>query len=432
MRLLFLSIFSLILIAFSCKSKDASNVETKPNPENLKLAEGKAYAPEDAANANNEAGWDLFLSERKADGNLFISPYSISSALAMTYAGSAGITADEMGKAMHWPENSLALHQSLGKQMKSLDGEAHKFFKINVANRIYLNVGRKLYEEFSNINQDLYGAGVEALNFSEHEKAAETINQWVSQKTEAMIPKLLKPEILKGAEMVLVNAIFFYGGWANQFKETSTQKDSFFTVGGQAIQTDMMGRYWADDDDEKEENFNYYEDELFQVLELPYHENKGSMIVFLPQKNDSISYELDSLMAKMTYEDIVGRINALEYLSANLNLKLPKWKQRSKAKLKPNFVSLGMKTAFSNAAEFPLITDEVELKISEIVHEAVIEVTEKGTKAAAATAVVTKETSAAPEEIKEVHFIANRPFFYIIKDRKTSNFLFMGQLIKPE
>lgn len=419
-------------MVFSCKNKDASNVTTKPTPKDLKLSVGDDYSSEDAANSNNQAGWDLFLTERKTGENLFISPYSISSALAMTYAGAGGITAEEMGKLMHWPKNSLALHQSLGKQMKALDAEADKLFKVNVANRIYLNQGKKLFEEFSYINQDLYGAGIEELNFSVPKDAAKKINDWVSLKTEKMIPKLLEPDILEGAEMVLVNAIFFYGGWANPFKEVSTKKDSFFMANNQSIMMDMMSRYWEHDEEELEENFNYYEDELFQVLELPYHENKGSMIIFLPQQTDSISQVLDSLMTKMTYEDIVGRINALEYLNANLNLKLPKWKQRSQAKLKPSFKSLGMITAFSNGAEFPMITDEIKLKISEIVHEAVIEVTEKGTKAAAATAVVTKETAAAPQEIKEVDFIANRPFFYLIKDRKTNTFLFMGQFVAPK
>jgi serpin B len=425
----------LLLLSFiftACQNSNQSNVGTKATPEDLKLEEGTEFSLEDAAAANNQAGLSIFLAKRQAAQNLFISPYSISSALAMTYLGARNATEDEMRKVMYWPANSKGLHTGLGNQMKTLDAAADQLFKVNVANRIYVKEGLKLFKEFSEVNQDIYGAGVQALSFEDVDKAANTINNWVSQKTEKMIPKLLDPKLLDGAEMVLVNAIFFYGGWANPFKEESTEKDSFFVQSDQIKMIDMMSRYWAHDNDELEEGFNYYEDAEFQVLELPYHEAKGSMIIFLPQKNDSMTYHLDSLMEKITYEDIVGRINALEYFSGNLNLKLPKWKQRTSALLKPTLEKLGMQKSFSNVAEFPAMTDEIQLKISEVVHEAVIEVSEKGTKAAAATAVITKETSAAPQEVRELSFIANRPFFYLIKDKQTNTFLFMGQFVKPE
>ncbi len=422
----------ILLLLGACTNPDSSNVETKATPEAQQLPEGKSFSIESAAQANNQMGLELFLKLRKGvGGNLFISPYSISNALGMTYAGAANATEKEMGEFMHWPANTKALHQGLSEQMQQLHAHHQQLYKINIANRIYLNQGRSLFEEFAKVNQASYGVGVEALNFQESTKAAQQINDWVSLKTEKMIPKLLNAELLKQAEMVLVNAIFFYGGWANPFKEEMTKSDTFFLEAQNTKMTDMMYRYWKHDDDELEEGFNYYEDATFQVLALPYHQNKGSMIIFLPQKNDSITYDLDSLMADMSYDNLVKRINALEYVSADVELKLPKWTQRRQVLLKSYCQSMGMQAPFSDAADFSRMTDEMNLKISEIVHEAVVEVTEKGTKAAASTAVVTKETAARPAE-RTIRFIANRPFFYLIKDNETNTFLFMGQLLDPK
>ena len=426
-KLSYLRILTVLLFFSACTSEP--QVPTTESPADKLLLKGDAITVANMAKANNSFAFDIFKKMYSNDpkSSFFLSPFSISAAMAMTYAGAAGNTEAEFGKTMHWRENTEALHQSFADLMMNMKkSSVGKEFTINIANRLYISDGIKLFKQFSEINAQKYGAAVQATDFSKLEEAANTINNWVSEQTNKMIPKLLKPDLLKDAKLVLVNAVYFYGGWANKFKEESTQKDTFWSAKTPTV-TEFMNQYWNAEDSETKHPFAYTENNRFQVLSLPYAEGKGSMVVFLP-KADSSAVKLQEAISTMDFVELNSSLQSLNAINSILELKIPKWKQRSQFDLVSTFKSMGMELPFSDAADFSRITADLQLKIGAIIHEAVVEVSEKGTEAAAATAVITKETIAAPDERepKVIRFIADRPFFYLIRDTATGSILFMG------
>lgn len=422
-------ILSLAFIGLiACTSE--KNIATVETPTDKLLAKGDAVGVEAMARANNAFALDIFkqVAANNADAGFFISPFSISAALAMTYAGAGGTTETEMSKTLYWKGNTEATHQAFGDLIGNMQkASSGKEFTLNIANRLYTQEGIKLYKQFSDINAQKYGASVQSLDFGKTEEAAKAINIWVSEQTQKMIPELLKPSVLEGAKLVLVNAVYFYGGWANKFEEESTQKDTFWTKPESPTVTDFMNNYWNAEDSESKYPFAYTENKNFQVLSLPYHEGKGNMVIFLP-KQDSQAMRLQEAILSLNMEDLQNSLQSLSPVSEILDLKLPKWKQRSQFELVDVFKSLGLNAPFNDKADFSRITPEVALEIGAIIHEAVVEVSEKGTKAAASTAVITKATSTRePNEPQIITFHANRPFFYMIRDNATGSILFMGR-----
>lgn len=426
MKIKYLSLLSLIAFCFACKTEQ--NVSLVNTPEDKKIPAGNELKVQELVKKNNAFALDIFKKMAGSE-NLFMSPFSISSALAMTYVGAAGETEAEMSKTLHWPENTAALHKTFGQLTTDLEKDAKsKEFTINIANRIYTDKSFQIFQQFSDLNTNAYKATVQSIDFGKPEEAATTINNWVSGKTEKMIPSLLDASSLNGAKLVLVNAVYFYGAWSIPFEEENTKKDDFFTAPDNSVSTEFMKNNWSAD--EEKFLFKYNENEQFQALELPYSENKGAMVILLPRADSTGAYKpLQELVAGLNASDLESLLSGLS-MRNRVDLMIPKWKQKSKSNLVDVFQGLGMKAPFTGQADFSRMSP-TPLFISAIIHEAVVDVSEKGTKAAASTAVTTKATSVMIDPNDIIRFHANRPFIYLIRDQKTGSILFMGQMLKP-
>jgi serpin B len=377
---------------------------------------------------NNHFAADVYKLIAKSDKNCFFSPYSISTALAMTYAGAKGETAEQMQKALRWTQgNTDVFHQEFGALQSQVDKSNSEKLITKVANRIWANISTKLAPDFVEQNTKYYGAGVERIDFNKS-SAAPTINRWVESQTNNLIKDLLKPDDVKGAELVLVNAIYFYGEWLLAFDKEQSMDMNFTTSTGEVVQTKFMTmRNWSKKTDNK--TFKYTEDDNVQVLELPYEDNKASMVVVLPKPN----YSLAQLIEDLDESKIQTWQQNLANLRYKLNLYLPKWKIIQQFSLTTVLKKMGMNIPFTEAADFSSMVQNNVVKISDVIHKAFVEVSEKGTEAAAATAVIIKRTtSVEPREEVKINFVADHPFLYYIKDNATGSILFMGHINNPK
>jgi serpin B len=411
------------------KMEITENPSSLPSASSLQIEKTSPEAMQKLAQENNHFAADAYKLIAKPDENCFFSPYSISSALAMTYAGARGKTADEMQKAMRWTQpTSEAFHAAFGDLQAEIDKSNSKKLITKVANRIWINEGVKLMPNFVAQNTKYYGAGIEKIDFGNSIAAAQTINKWVESKTNNLIKDLLTPENLKDARMVLVNAIYFYGEWLLAFDEKQSQNMTFTTGKGEAVETKfMIMREWSKKTPNK--TFKYTEDNDVQVLELPYHDNKSSMVVVLPKQN----YSLAKLIEDLDETKIQNWQQKLAELSHRLNLYLPKWKITQQFSVKNILMKMGMDVPFSNSADFSDMIEGGGITISDVIHKAFVDVSEKGTEAAAATAViVTRTTSVQPRQEVVINFVADHPFLYYIKDNATGSILFMGHIHNPK
>lgn len=369
--------------------------------------------------ANNQFTFDLFKQVFKEDTNIIFSPYSISSTMAMTYGGAQGKTKKEFEQVFHFPD-SLKTHQGyyfLNGNFENLNKQ--EGLKIKIANGIWKKENFGFKETFISITNNYYNGSVYSLT------SAEKINDWTKKKTSGKITKLLDESDLVNVKMVLTNAVYFKGGWDNPFKKSETTQDSFIVNKNKKIAVDMM---------HKTDQFNYYNDQYMQIIELPYKNKNASMIIVLPKERTfSFSQVIENIDAtfikNLTYNSKEAFYFQQKYsFQPNLiNLSLPKFSCNSSLELKTVLSNMGMPSAFDiDHANFKGITHE-DLCISKVIHKAFIEVNEKGSEAAAATSVtmVTREIK------KPIEVNINRPFLFFIKDSKTNTILFIGAIQNP-
>jgi serpin B len=392
-----------------------------------------------AAKATNQLGVDLQRQLATGDANLCISPYSINSALAMTFAGADGETRTEMARVLHFsnsgdvPASFSALQQSL-QQMSAKTAELAKESKkfggpsepitLNIANRLFAKKGYHFREAFLSLVKQNFGGAFEPLDFAVDPAAAtQRINKWVADQTRDRIRYLIPSGALdKTTRLVLANALYLKAPWANEFTQTATKPEPFF-VRGAPVDVPMM---------RKTTSLGYAKREGFTVVTVPYAGNDLQFVVLLPDEING----LRSLESKLT-GDVLGACAKLE--TRDVDLHLPKFKlQPPTVALKEKFEALGMKTAFdipSGSANFDKIAPRRPndyLYISNIFHKTFIAVDEKGTEAAAATAVVMMARSALmsppppPVEIK-----VDRPFVYAIQHVPSGVCLFLGRVTDP-
>ncbi len=371
---------------------------------------------------NTDFALSLYQLLKTKDGNLFYSPYSISEALAMTYGGARGETEKQMATALRFQLAQSQLHPAfnsldiaLAKRGKGAHGTDGKGFRLNVVNAIW---GQKDFK-FSNSYLDLlaqnYGAGMRLVDYiNQSEPARQTINQWVSDQTEAKIKDLLpQGSVTDMTRLVLTNAIYFNAAWASQFNKSMTQEGQFTLVDGNIVTVPLM---------RQQDSFRYTESTDFQVVELPYDGNELSMIILLPKLENFSNFEkaLTSTQLK----------TILDSLSNNeVNLSLPKFSVSSEFSLNQTLSDLGMPLAFSpTEADFSGIDGARDLYISDVVHKAFVTVDEEGTEAAAATGVVIG-TDDMPLEVKQM--TVDHPFIYLIRDNPTGTILFAGRVMNP-
>ena len=391
-----------------------------------------------AAKATNQLGVDLQRQLATGDANLCISPYSINSAMAMTFAGADGETRTEMARVLHFsnggdvPASFSALQHSL-QQMSAKTAELAKESKkfggpsepitLNIANRLFAKKGYHFREAFLSLVKQNFGGAFEPLDFAVDPAAAtQRINKWVADQTRDRIRDLIPSGALdKTTRLVLANALYLKAPWANEFPQTATKPEPFF-VRGAPVDVPMM---------RKTTSLGYAKREGFTVVTVPYAGNDLQFVVLLPDEING----LRSLESKLT-GDVLGACAKLE--KRDVDLHLPKFKlQPPTVALKEKFEALGMKTAFdipSGSANFDKIAPRRPndyLYISNIFHKTFIAVDEKGTEAAAATAVVMMARSALMSPPPPVEVKVDRPFVYAIQHVPIGGCLFLGRVTDP-
>ncbi|HET6441808.1 MAG TPA: serpin family protein [Phycisphaerae bacterium] len=411
MRRGMLGVMVLVVLASSQAAVGAVEQPTAP-PQDAAQAEDVAKVAEGC----NRFAFDLYARLKGAEGNLFLSPYSISTALTMTYAGARGRTAEQMAKVLCLPATGEAVHGAYGALQNDLNaaGEGGAF-ELAVANRLWGQKGYGFLPDFLALIKANYGAGLEQVDFAGATEAArQTINTWVEKKTRDKIKELLKPGILgRETTLVLTNAIYFKGKWAEEFDKKLTRDEDFFVTPEKTVAVPLM---------HQTADFGYFEGDGLQALELPYRGDRLAMVVLLPKAKDGLAALEASLSADKVAE-WVGKLHRRE-----VQVALPRFKTTAEFSLKDTLVAMGMAAAFGGDADFSGMTGAKDLFISAVVHKAFVDVNEEGTEAAAATAVVMGR-AAMPEPAPV--FCADHPFLFLIRDTKTGAILFFGRILDP-
>lgn len=367
---------------------------------------------------NRAFAFDLYQAIREENGNLFYSPYSISLALAMTYAGARGETEQQMADTLHFTLSQDRLHPAfnaldleLTSRGEGAEGQEGGF-RLNIVNSIWGQTGYSFLPQFLDTLAENYGAGLRLLDFVKApEESRVAINDWVSEETEGKIEGLLPPNsITPETVLVLTNAIYFNAAWRHPFEEELTHDGPFNLLDGGQIIAPMM---------EQTEYLGYAEGEGYQAVELPYDGKELSMVILLPAAGhfEEFASALDAERVASSLKDI----NPQE-----IHLTMPKFTYESDFRLKETLAAMGMPAAFT-AADFSGMDGTRNLFIGDVIHKAFVSVDEAGTEAAAATAVVVP--TAAPTQPKEVK--VDRPFVFVIRDLETDAFLFVGRVVNP-
>jgi serpin B len=387
----------------------------------VKQQENVAMDVSGIVKGGNQFALDLYQQLRSEEGNLFFSPTSISTALTMTYAGAAGGTEAEMAKTLHFQTPNDQLHDG----MKALQAfwktpDEKKGIRLNLANRLWGQESYEFLPAFLQVTRDKYGAELARLDFSQSEEARETINTWIEEETEDKITDLIPVGgVSSDTKLVLTNAVYFHGIWAEPFGKDRTKDEDFNLTAADKIKVPMMHRW--------DESRHGAIDDL-QVLELPYGDSSLSMIIVLPKEIDGLA----DLEAKLTFQNLQRWTASLKH-EDEVKVYLPKFKTTSQFEMSDTLKMMGMKSAFdANVADFSGMTGDKDLFISAVIHKAFVDVNEEGTEAAAATAVIMAPTAAPVQEPTEPPvFRADHPFVFMIRDNHNDAILFMGRIMNP-
>ena len=370
---------------------------------------------------NNAFALDIYQTLSAQDGNLILSPFSISLALVMTYAGARGETESQMADTLHFdlPQGQLhpafnALDQDLAARGE-VKSDEEKPFQLNIANAVWAEQTYPFLQEFLDVIASNYGAGIRLANFvNQFESVRIEINDWVFDQTEEKIKDLLPEGVLSSdTRMVLVNAIYFKADWLSQFDAADTFEAPFHLLDGTEVSANMMNQATF---------MPYYQGDGFQAVELPYAGDTAAMDILVPDEGNFEAFE-SSLDGDLFNETI----NGLQ--PASLQLSLPKFTFESSFSLSDALKSMGMLDAFDpDIANFSGMTEKNDLFISDVIHKAFVAVDEEGTEAAAATAVIMDVTSAM---MSDITLTIDRPFIFIIRDKPSGQILFIGRVLNP-
>jgi serpin B len=360
---------------------------------------------------NDQFALGLYRQLRDEKGNLFFSPYSISTALAMTYAGARGDTAREMADVLHFTLDPQKLHPAFAELLHAVQGGGKKRkAQLYVANALWGQKGYHFLPEFKKVTAENYNAALRDVDFKgDTESARKTINAWVEGQTNRKIQELLKPGILNAdTRLVLTNAIYFKAAWLRPFSPKQTKDAEFFGDGKTSKVPTMHNTLRT----------GYAKFGDLHVLELPYQDEELSMLVFLPPRGGLAEFEKTLTPANVSK----WRAKVSDHI---VNVKLPKFKVTSEFRLDDALKALGMKRAFDRlGADFSGMTTQERLFISAVVHKAFVDVNEKGTEAAAATGSVMERLSAPPPAT----FHADHPFVFLLRENRTGSVLFLGRV----
>ncbi len=413
-----LALILTIVMATITDCKPAEQVTAKENTNQKYVVKG-----------NNEFAFDLYAKLRGTEGNLFFSPYSISTALVLAYCGARGQTEAEMATVLHLPTapgktaalkdtiEQIRFHSAFGKIIKDLNSRGEKGgYELSIANALW---GQKKYgflKDYLELIETNYGGKLNQVDFIRTaESTRKTINRWVEKKTNNKIKNLIQKGVLNSmTRLVLTNAVYFKGNWARQFKKDNTKDAPFTLVDGKKVDAAMMNQ---------KAEFGYMETGNFQGLELPYVDDELSMIIMLPKEYNG----LDELEKTLTVENLTKWLSTL--YKREVVVSVPKFKMTSQFGLASVLKSMGMTDAFSSNANFSGINGKRDLFISAVIHKAYVDVNEEGTEAAAATAVTIRAVSIGPSRIPV--FRADHPFMFLIRDNHSGSILFIGRVMNP-
>ena len=386
----------------------------------VRCAEGAPAAPqvdkEQVVKGNTAFALDLYAQLRSQKGNLFFSPYSISTALAMTYAGARGETADQMARVLHLSLDQAHVPAAFGAVDRSLlAGDKPKSYQLYTANALWGQKGHPFSPAFLKLIREAYRGELQEADFqSAPEPARQAINAWVEKETRDKIKELFPPGVLDpSTRLVLANAIYFKGDWASPFKKASTKEDKFHISATQDVPARFM---------HQTAHFNYLEGADFQALEMPYAGKDLSFVAFLPRKLDGLA-DFERTMTESKLAAWLGKLHQSE-----VRVSFPKFQMTETLQLQKTLAAMGMPLAFGDQADFSGIDGSHELFISAVLHKAFVDVNEEGTEAAAATGIAIRATAilAKPPE-----FRADHPFLFLIRDTRSGSILFIGRLTEP-
>jgi len=375
--------------------------------------------------ANNQFALDYYSKLKSKDsGNIFFSPFSISSAFVMTYEGAKGQTADEMRSVFYFPEDSNLRRTEYTSIFDEIN-KGDKKYKLSSANALWGQQDYQFSKDFFDNVEKYYGGKATNLDFKKDPEGSRiTINNWVENQTNNKIQNLIPAGVIKTmTKLVLTNAVYFKGEWVKQFNKNDTKEENFRTSNSGTVKAQMMQR--TDD----EAIFNYAENSNLQMLEMPYSGDELSILFLLP-KNDNLT----KLEVILSTKNISDWKNDLE--KQRVKVYIPKFKFETKYFMADDLKAIGMPLAFSDSADFSgmTATGKKDLKIDEAIHQAFVEVNEEGTEAAAATAVVMIPLGVAPGPHKEPKipiFRADHPFIFLIQQKSTGDILFIGRVVNP-
>jgi serpin B len=393
--------------------------QVKPLVLNNDPAQVKADRPA-LVQGNTAFACDLYDRLRETPGNFVYSPYSISTALGMTYAGARGTTADEMAKVLHFTLPQERLHPAAGALARDLAGETEvkkRKYRLQLANALWGQKDFGFRDDFITLTRTSYGAGLHKVDFKNaREDARRDINDWVAKETKDKIKDLVqKDHLTPDTRLVLTNAIYFKADWEVKFNAKWTKAKPFQVAADKKADVPTMTL---------RSHFNHFDGGTFQMLELPYEGNEVSMLVLLPKKADG----LPELEKALSGEQLAAWHKKLK--EADVLLDLPKFKMTSAFELKKVLSGMGMPTAFQfPGADFSGMTGEPSLFIGQVVHKTMIDVNEEGTEAAGSTAVVMSFGGVPPPN--PVRFNADHPFLFLVRHNPSGSILFVGRVADP-
>ena len=418
-------IFVLLLGLTSCSNIPAAAVS--PGLVQSKAARiTQGNVPESDSTAlvegNSQFAFNLYQALKDNPGNLFYSPYSITQALAMTYAGANGKTQQQMAAALHFALPEDRLHAALntldeGLAATGASQDEQNAFKFSMVNALWGQSGYPFLPDFLDVLSKYYGAGMHTLDFVKDQEASrQAINQWVSQQTNQRIQDLIaRGVITTDTRLVLTNAIYFKANWQHQFEKSQTADGTFFIARDSPVQVPMM---------HGSAEYGYVKEDRVQVVELPYSNPDFSMVIVMPDPDTLQQYEQSLDAGK-----IAALINDLK--EQEVDLTMPKFKFDNSIGLAKTLQGLGMTDAFTpGVADFSKIDGgKGQLFIQDVLHKAFIAVDEQGTEAAAATAVVVGTTAMPLENAK---MVIDHPFLFLIRNKVSGTILFIGRVVNPK
>ncbi|MBC7363944.1 MAG: serpin family protein [Candidatus Aminicenantes bacterium] len=367
-------------------------------------------------NASNQFAFDLYSVLKGEEGNIFFSPYSLSLAMAMAYEGARGQTAEEIKQVFYYPEDIEILRRGYAETINQINKKDKKY-ELRTANALWAQNNYPFLPEYFKTVEKYYGGKVTNVDFvRDTENSRLTINKWVEGQTNNRIKDLLPQEVITPlTRLVLTNAIYFKGNWENQFPKGNTKEEEFWISADKKVRVPLMFI--------RERKFNYTENENLQLLELPYAGNELSMLVLLPRNE---LREVEPYLKPDKIQDLMKDMRQEE-----LDVYLPRFKFETKYLMGGEqglLGRMGMPTAFSEMrADFSGMTGKPDLCITEVVHQAFVEVNEEGTEAAAATGIVMGIKAMLEKKV----FRADHPFIFFILEKRTGAILFFGRVIDP-